>query len=166
MWQLSIVYLATISTKDIVFYLSSLKSFGLSVDRRYHQLVRTWKTRKKSDFGLKFHNLSNFEINFSNASDLEIKKLHRVRFWFKSFTKRQILDWKNYNALDFELKFFDVWDFEKMSAIKSQFLALFTPWRDIISVFRAFPKSWSWIENLIACWVSKSKKNNASDFEF
>ena len=29
-----------------------------------------------------------------------------VRFWIKSFTTRQISDWKKYNALDFELKTF------------------------------------------------------------
>ena len=47
-------------------------------------------------------------------ADFELKILQRVRFWnkkkqgvrflFKSFTTRQILDWKKYNASDFDLK--------------------------------------------------------------
>ena len=43
---------------------------------------------------------------FYYVSDFELKKIQRVRFWFKNFTTPRILDWKKYNALDFELKFF------------------------------------------------------------
>ena len=43
---------------------------------------------------------------FSSMSDFKIKKIQRVRFWFKSFTTRQTLDCKKYNALDFDIKFF------------------------------------------------------------
>ena len=50
----------------------------------------------------KFQNLSDLEFNFSSASDFEIKISKRVRFWLKSFTKRQILGWKKYNASDFD----------------------------------------------------------------
>ena len=38
--------------------------------------------------------LTDFEFIFSNASELEIKCSKRVIFWFKSFTTRQIWDWK------------------------------------------------------------------------
>ena len=55
------------------------------------------------------------ELKFSNASDFEKKILQRVRFWFKIFTTRQILNVRNYNASDFELTFFNV------SNIKSTF---------------------------------------------
>ena len=54
----------------------------------------------------KFLNLSDFEFNFSNASDFEKKIFKTHQIWIKSFTKRQILDWKKDNALDFELKNF------------------------------------------------------------
>ena len=36
-----------------------------------------------------------------------MKKQQRFRFWYKSFTTRQILDWKKYYMLDLEKGFFD-----------------------------------------------------------
>ena len=46
------------------------------------------------------------EKRFWNLSDFDSKFSQRVWFWFQVSTTRQILDWKKYNALDFELKFF------------------------------------------------------------
>ena len=39
----------------------------------------------------KFSNVSDFELRFSNASEIEIKILQRVRFWIENFLTRRIL---------------------------------------------------------------------------
>ena len=57
-------------------------------------------------------------MELSNASDCETSSSKRVRFSLKSFTTRQILNWKKCNALDFEGKFFDMPVFEKEFASK------------------------------------------------
>ena len=89
-----------------------------------------------------FSNLSDFEFNFSNASDFGKKNSKRVRFWFKSFTKRQILDWKKYNALDFELKIFGHVRFWKNVCIqKIRFWFILLRENDIFCIFGAFLKS-------------------------
>ena len=46
----------------------------------------------ESDCREKVYNLSVFELKFSNPSDFEMNFLEGVRFRFKSFTTRQILD--------------------------------------------------------------------------
>ena len=62
--------------------------------------------------------MSDLEFNFSNASDFEKKNSKRVRFWLKSFTKRQVLDSKNYDPLDFALKNFGHVRFWKIVCIQ------------------------------------------------
>ena len=47
-----------------------------------------------------------FNKKIPNASDFETKISQPVRFWFECFTRRQILDWKKFNALNFEIKNF------------------------------------------------------------
>ena len=87
-------------------------------------------------------NLSDFEFNFSNASDFAIKISKPVRFWLNIFTKRQILDWKKYNALDFEL-----WNFGHFRFWKNVGIQKITFWffllreNDIFCIFGAFLKS-------------------------
>ena len=97
----------------------------------------------------KFQNLPDLEFNFSNASDFEIKISKRYRFWLKSFTKRQILDWKKYNALDFELKNVGHVIFWKNVCIQKAtfWFVCFTPWkRHFFCIFGAFIKAWFWNE--------------------
>ena len=95
----------------------------------------------------KFQNLPDLEFNFSNASDFETKITKRYRFWLKSFTKRQILDWKKYNALDFELKNFGHVNFWKNVCIqKTTFWFVLLCENDIFCIFGAFLKAWFWKE--------------------
>ena len=86
----------------IVFWFSSLREVGANVDRRYHHSVSSWKARQKSDFGENFSQRVTFWIKnfttcqilnwiFYNASEFELKKLWRVRFWRKVFFKSKIL---------------------------------------------------------------------------
>ena len=52
-----------------------------------------------------------------------MKILLRVRFWIQNFTTRQILNWKFYNASDFESEyFFKKHDFEGKKFLKSTIL--------------------------------------------
>ena len=100
------------------------------------------KSFRTSDFELKFSNASDFELKFSNESDFETKFTQRVRFWFKGFTTRQILDWAKYNALDFESKIFRHVKFWKNVCIqKITFSFFLLRQNDIICIFRTFLKS-------------------------
>ena len=95
----------------------------------------------------KLKNFSHLEFNFSNASDFEIKISKRVRFWLKNFTKRQTLDWKKYNSLDFELKNFGHVVFWKSVCIqKTTFWFVLLRENDIFCIFGAFSKAWFWNE--------------------
>ena len=53
----------------------------------------------------KFYKVSVFKLK-KNVSDFKKKILQRVRFWNENFTKCQFLNWKKYNASDFEVKNF------------------------------------------------------------
>ena len=65
---------------------------------------------------------ADFEKEIYNVSDFELGKIHQVRFWFRNFTTRQILDWKKYIALDFEMKIFRLVRFlETVCTQKSRF---------------------------------------------
>ena len=104
----------------------------------------------------KFSNLSDFEFNFSNASDFGKKISKRVRVWFKTFKMRQILDWKKYNALEFELKNFDMSGFEKMFASKK---SRFGSFYSVKTTYFAFLLLF--LESIILNW----KFQYASDFD-
>ena len=74
---------------------------------------------------------------FQNASDFDLK----------SFTKRQILDWKKYNALDFELKNFGYVIFWKSVSIqKITFWFILLRESETFRIFGAFLKAWFWNE--------------------
>ena len=93
----------------------------------------------------KFQNLSDLEFNFSNASYFERKISKRYNFWLQSFTKRQILDWKKYNALDFELKDFGhVFFWKNVCIQKTTFWFVLLRENDIFCIFGAFLKAWFW----------------------
>ena len=88
-------------------------------------------------------------------SDFKIKKKQRVRFWFKSFTTRQILDWKK-NALDFEFNIFPhvrLWKTSRIQKITYWFTLLRE--NDIFYIFCAVLKS------MVLNW----KFNYVSEFE-
>ena len=125
----------------------------------------------------------------------ELKKIQRVRFWFKNFTTRQTLDWKSYNPLDFELKIFRLVSFWKIVCnqksrfsscyfVKTTYFTFFVLcekhgfelkislrasfWIEentIFTFFCAFWKAWFWIEMFITCQILNWKKYNASDFD-
>ena len=138
-WQLSVVHLATNYNTHCLLILL-FKYVGINVVR-YHHSVRTWKTRQKSDFGKKFSNLSIFQLKLSYASIFKTNISQRVRFWFKGFTMRQILDWKKYNTLDFELKIFRHVRFWKNVCIqKITFWFFLLRENEIFCIFRAFFK--------------------------
>ena len=86
--------------------------------------------------------MSLFELKFSNASDFETNFSQRVRFLFKSFTARQILDLRKHNALDFEYKTFRHVRFWKNFCIrKTTFGFILFRENDMFCFFRAFSKS-------------------------
>ena len=89
---------------------------------------------------MEFQKLSDFELTFSNASNFETKNPKRVRFWFKSFTTCHVLDWKKYNALDFDLKFFRHIIFWKIVCIQKIFFSSLTSWKRHTSHFWCFSK--------------------------
>ena len=71
--------------------------------------------------------------------DFELNLSQRVRFWTEVFTTRQILDWKKYNALDFELKIFRHVRFSKTFASKKTTFWFFSlRENDIFCIFRVF----------------------------
>ena len=51
--------------------------------------ILVWKKNNAFDFELKKYNELDFELK-KNASDFEMKKLQRVRFWTVKTTARQI----------------------------------------------------------------------------
>ena len=70
----------------------------------------------------KFQNFWDFELKFSNVSDFETKFSQLVRFCFKNFTTRQILDWKEIQRVRFWTeKIYDASDFEENFFFKTQF---------------------------------------------
>ena len=89
-----------------------------------------------------------------------------VRFWFKSYTTRQLLDWKKYYALDFELKTFRhvrFWKNVCIQKITSSFILLRE--NDIFCILCAFSKSMMLYWNFQNFSEFELKKRNASDFD-
>ena len=122
-------------------------------------------TRKRSSYPkpLSLSNKSFFDYSLVAIWKDGLKS----RFWIKNFTTCQILAWKKYNALDFELKLFPhvrFWKFVCIQKITFWFILLRE--NDIFRIFRAFLKS------MILHWKFHYvldfdlKKNNASDFDF
>ena len=74
-----------------------------------------------------------------NASDFDSK----------SFTKRQIVDWKKYNAVDFELKIFgNVIFWKSVSIQKITFWFNLLRENETFRIFGAFLEAWFWKETL------------------
>ena len=109
--------------------------------------ARIWQDDFKSRFWTK---------KYTTCQILKEKKEQRVRIWFKSPTTRQVLDWKNNNALDFELKIFQHFRVRKnVCNQKITFCFLLHRKNDIFCIFCAFLKS------MILYW----KFHYVSDFE-
>ena len=103
--------------------------------------------------------MSLFELKFSNASDFETNFSQRVRFLFKSFTARQILDLRKHNALDFEYKTFRHVRFWKNFCIrKTTFGFILFRENDMFRFFVLFWRACSWIENSITWQIVNWKK--------
>ena len=105
------------------------------------------KNKMKLTFRRKeFQSLSDFEFIFSNASDFEIKISKRVRFWFKSFTKRQNLDWK-IKRVRFWVQIFSTCQVLKNCLHKKNtFWFILLRENGIFRIFGAFLKAWFWNE--------------------
>ena len=69
----------------------------------------------------------------------------------KNFKKRQLLDWKKDNALDFELKNFGHIRFWKILACKDHVLVHFTPRKRDILHF------WCFFESMILKWIFSNR---------
>ena len=111
----------------------------------------------------------------------------KARYWIENFITCQNLNWKKYNALDFELKFFDMLDFEKNVCIqKITFWFFLLRENGIFRNFLAFSKSkllnWKfhyvsefelkkiqrvrfWVKPLTTCQILNELLEHASDFE-
>ena len=67
-------------------------------------MILNWKFWNVSDFELRKRQCVRIWMKKNNASGFEWKSLQRFRFWIEKNTTRKNLKWKNYIALDFELK--------------------------------------------------------------
>ena len=105
---------------------------------------------------------ADFKYKFIQRVISQNEKKQRVKFWFRSFTTRQILDWKKYNALDCELKIFWHARFWKNVCIQEITFGFFLlRENDILCIFLCFFKKHVFVTKIslpVRFWIEKNTK--------
>ena len=121
------------------------------------------KTNWKSAFESKASQRVRFWIGFFVLSDFEMKIVQSVRFWNLKKT-RQLLNWNFHNAWDFEIKVFQLTDFQKKLRSKNCVSVPFAPWKPLFSHTFAFWKASFWIKNFTTFRTSNQKFSTRQSF--